>query len=64
MTHEEEIITEQISNVLVTTKSLADAIKLSEFENENEKAVKESFYINHKGQLIRFVDMVRNGREV
>ena len=64
MTHQEEVISEQISDVLVKPKNMADIIKLQTLETELEKPINEQFYINQKGQLIRFVNMVRNGREL
>ena len=37
---------------------------LGQFEASTEQKASLQFYINQKGQLIKFVNMVRNGREV
>ena len=58
-TNEEEIITEKLDKVLIRPLAFADKVALS---GMGLKPQTIQIYVNAKGQLIRIVDMEKNGR--
>ena len=58
-TNEEEIITEKIDKVLIRPFAFADKVALSAMGLKPQTI---QVYVNAKGQLIRIVDMEKNGK--
>lgn len=58
-TNEEEIVSEKLEMVLIRPLAFADKVALS---GMGLKPQNIQIYVNAKGQLIRIVDMEKNGK--
>lgn len=58
-TNEEEVITERIDKVYIKPFTFSDKTALSEMDLKPQSI---QIYVNAKGQLIRIVDMEKNGK--
>lgn len=58
-TNEEEIVSEKLDMVLIRPLAFADKVALS---GMGLKPQNIQIYVNAKGQLIRIVDMEKNGK--